>query len=111
MDSRARQLLSLLVDLECHMRRADLWRARPPSAEALTSSLPFCIDTLEFNEWLQFVFIVKLHSLATTEKLGTIQSQVAPMAEERLPATLRNYNNEIIETLSKIDVLLNCYTC
>ena len=53
----------LLKALEKEMRSLDLWSSTPPAEQALASSMPFCYDTLDFSEWLQWIFIPRLHLL------------------------------------------------
>ena len=74
-----KQLLNRLAQ---HMQAAALWSEQPPSDEALASTLPFCCDTLTFENWLQFVFIPKMsHMLA--HRMPLPQALViAPMAEQ-----------------------------
>jgi len=63
MSSKTVQVEALLIDLECELRKLMLWREDRPDAAALNSTQPFCLDTLVFNEWLQFVFIEKIRAL------------------------------------------------
>ena len=49
-----------LIDLEAALRQLDLWSDTPPSQEALSSEQPFAMDSLEFEEWLQFIFLPTL---------------------------------------------------
>ena len=72
----------LLIDIEAHLRQMNLWEDQPPPAEALASSQPFCIDTLSFTQWLQFVFLPTLHGLIETGETLPAECAIAPMAEE-----------------------------
>jgi|GEM_PF-124673 len=97
------QLLSRLTE---HMQAADLWSEQTPSAEALASSLPFCCDTLSFENWLQFVFIPKmLHLLA--HRMPMPQSLViAPMAEQTWllePGNIKPEVMAVYRVLQEID--------
>ncbi len=59
------QNLSLLLDeLEREMRRLSLWQSRAPSAQALQSTEPFAVDKLAPHEWLQWIFIARMRTLA-----------------------------------------------
>lgn len=60
---RSVRVAELLLDLEAAMRTAALWEALPPDPPALASTEPFCIDTLDFCQWLQFVFLPRMHEL------------------------------------------------
>jgi uncharacterized protein YqcC (DUF446 family) len=57
----ATKLPLLLQQLELQMRQCSLWSALPPSDKALASIEPFAIDSLQPEEWLQWVFIVKIN--------------------------------------------------
>jgi uncharacterized protein YqcC (DUF446 family) len=76
------QLASVLMDLECELRSQGLWQAHSPAPEALASTQPFAVDTLNFPQWLQFIFIPRLHALAEARAVLPDACGVAPMAEE-----------------------------
>ncbi len=59
----ATKLLPLLQQLEQQMRQCSLWSSVAPSDEALASVEPFAIDSLQPEEWLQWVFIVKINAM------------------------------------------------
>jgi uncharacterized protein YqcC (DUF446 family) len=71
-----------LLSIEAEMRRIGVWSGEPPSAEALASTQPFCIDTLAFTEWLQFVFLVRMKIIVEQGHGLPDVSGIAPMAEE-----------------------------
>lgn len=76
------EIASLLIDIEAELRRLQLWQAEPPSPEALASTEPFCVDTLTFPQWLQFIFVPRMHALATMEQLPPGRCEIAPLAEQ-----------------------------
>ena len=80
--AQAEQVAAILIDIEAHLRQLDLWQAEPPSAEALASTQPFCIDTLDFSQWLQFVFLPTMYHLIDAEQTLPTECAIAPMAEE-----------------------------
>ncbi|TVU63780.1 YqcC family protein [Vibrio atlanticus] len=59
----ATKLPLLLQQLERQMRQCSLWSSSPPSEEALASVEPFAIDLLPPEEWLQWIFIVKINAM------------------------------------------------
>ncbi|MEP5765069.1 MAG: YqcC family protein [Halieaceae bacterium] len=86
------QVAVLLIDVEAHLRQMGLWRAEPPSAQALASTQPFCIDTLGFDQWLQFIFLPTMYELVESGRPLPTECAIAPMAEEffrgmQLPST------------------------
>lgn len=106
MDSRASSLLSLLMDLEMHMRNAKIWHSVEPSPEALASVQPFCVDTLDFSQWLQFVFIMRLRALAESGGMLPAECNVEPMVEEAFSELTTEVRSRLATTLSAIDTLL-----
>jgi uncharacterized protein YqcC (DUF446 family) len=79
-DSYAK-LASQLDALVSELRRRDLWSDQQPSAQALSSSAPFCHDTLAFHQWLQWLFIPKVRELITLRAPLPPDCNIAPMAE------------------------------
>jgi uncharacterized protein YqcC (DUF446 family) len=97
---------SLLIDIEAELRRLDLWEHEVPSAEALASTEPFCVDTLSFTQWLQFVFLPRMYALLEIERLPPGRCEVRPLAEQyfaegQLPVA------GLIEAIGRLDELLN----
>ncbi len=85
MDKLLHQVADLLLAIEQEMRRIDLWESTPPPAEALQSLVPFCYDTLRFEQWLQWVFIAKM-KLALEQQIDfPTTSNIAALAELRFP--------------------------
>ena len=76
------QVADSLLAIEAEMRRLSIWASEPPPASALESSQPFCIDTLEFTEWLQFFFLPRMTVLVEQGQALPALSGIAPMAEE-----------------------------
>lgn len=99
------RLAELLMDLEADMRNQSLWRAEPPSPEALASTEPFACDTLVFTQWLQFIFIPRCYALIEIEAPLPDRCDVAPMAEEYFAAN-RISAQRIIDRLRRIDLLI-----
>lgn len=75
-----------LKTLEGLMRQAELWQAGRPDASALASPLPFCIDTLSFEQWLQFLFVPRMHALIVERAPLPTEIALQPMAEEMFGA-------------------------
>ena len=56
----------------------------PVTDSTLTLSLriePFCCDTLQFEQWLQFVLIPKLHHILALNQTLPANASIAPMGE------------------------------
>lgn len=106
MSSIYAEIIAQLVELEAELKQLELWSLESPSAEALASTQPFCIDTLSLPQWLQFVFLQRMYQLVDTRAPLPRQCGIAPMAEEYFKSV--NISAEqIIERLQYIDVVLS----
>ena len=57
------EIIDALNSLELGLRELGLWSDNRPDAESLSSTLPFCYDTLEIEQWLQFIFLGRMREL------------------------------------------------
>ena len=80
--SELEQMRELLAALELALLDAGWWGDTPPDAAALASTEPFCVDTLTFSEWLQWVYIPKMHAWMAREQALPERSGLLPIAEE-----------------------------
>ena len=87
MNSEAHQLADLLLAIEAEMRRIGLWESNPPPEKALSSLAPFSYDTLEFHQWLQWIFIPKTKTIVETGEEWPARSDVFPIAEHTFRET------------------------
>lgn len=97
---------TLLTDLENQLRAVQCWDAQAPAAEALASTTPFAADSLEFCQWLQWVFIPKIQAMLEQGPLPAMACGIAPMAEEWIK--VRGIRAaELIACLAKLDTALS----
>lgn len=105
------QLLDELKKLELALYQAGLWSAAAPAQERLLSREPFCIDTLDFGEWLQWIFIPKLTEILEGGQFQGLpnRSNISEMAEEVYKAQATELR-QVLVILREIDKLLNGFT-
>ena len=60
MDARFPKIAEQLLLIERELRVQGWWDEVPPSAEALSSVEPFSVDTLDFEQWLQWIFLPRM---------------------------------------------------
>jgi len=96
----------ILIDIEKELRELRLWELDSPPAEALASTQPFAIDTLNFPQWLQFIFIPRLYVMVEQRLPLPPVSGVKPMAEEYF-GVLKLNSTALIFHLEQIDKLLS----
>lgn len=104
--SRYHDVAALLIDIEAELRQLGHWQSDPPPDHALRSEQPFAVDTLEFYQWLQFIFIPKISFLVEQREWLPGECAIAPMAEEyyrgrRLPVA------GLLQALEAVDELLS----
>ena len=99
------QVAALLIDVEACLRRMNIWEAAAPSAEALASSEPFCVDTLDFPQWLQHIFLPTMYAILEAGQVLPGECGIAPMAEEYFRG-LGLPSRELESALAAIDQLL-----
>ncbi|MEO4045834.1 YqcC family protein [Pseudomonas sp. CAU 1711] len=82
MDARVPAIAEQLLLIERELRLLGWWSEQAPSAEALASREPFCVDTLAFEQWLQWVFLPRVKALLESSALLPLASGIREMAEE-----------------------------
>lgn len=73
-----------LSAITLEMQHLGLWDDIAPSSEKLASKLPFCVDTLTFSQWLQWVMFPKLFVIIETQAPLPSKSNMSVMAEQAL---------------------------
>ncbi|UZE94998.1 YqcC family protein [Alkalimarinus alittae] len=93
------KIANLLREIEIELRQLGLWSDKPLEPQQLMSVEPFCIDTMTFPEWVQFVFIARLKFIIAQGAELPKTSDIAPMAEEFFK--VNNVNAEPLISLIK----------
>ena len=106
-EQKRRQLLALLLsELESTLRTQNRWQSDRPSEQALASIEPFAIDTLNFSQWLQFIFIEKISVLLQLDLALPTAMAIAPMASEYFKMQSCD-STEIVSIITRIDFTIN----
>jgi uncharacterized protein YqcC (DUF446 family) len=100
------EVAELLIDIESELRQLNLWEATRPPDEALASEQPFAVDTLSFPQWLQFIFLPRMHLLVETRSALPTACGIAPMAEEAFRARKLPIAS-LLDALEAMDRLLS----
>lgn len=100
--SQRQQILSLLLEIEREMRTLDLWSETMPSAEALMSQQPFCVDTLEFHQWVQWLLLPRMEQIVIEQLPLPANCDIAPMAEEAFKQ-LDAETDRLLRLISNLD--------
>jgi len=100
------ELALQLFEVEKMLREMNHWSHIEPLSDVLASTQPFAVDTLEFVEWLQFIFLPRMHLLVEAAAPLPENCSIAPMAEEYF----RDSSHQavmLIKLLESIDALLS----
>jgi uncharacterized protein YqcC (DUF446 family) len=100
---QACQVADSLLAIEIQLRQMNCWQSEPLAKEKYLSSEPFCLDTMSFEQWLQFVLLAKLKQMLENDQPLPAVSGVAPMAEEHYRG---GWGQRLIRELAKLDELL-----
>lgn len=96
-----------LQALQEHLQALELWSAAPPSAEAMASTMPFMYDTLEFHQWLQWVFVPRLHALIETGSPLPGNCNTRALGEHEFARLAPRDISPLLAVLQRIDQRLN----
>lgn len=96
------KLQGLLTELESELRTLGWWEQQAPNAQALQSQEPFCIDTLEFAQWLQWVFVPRLRAILNAGHALPSQCAIYEAAEVIYQQQLGQVTG-LLECLKTID--------
>lgn len=81
MDDRFLAIAEHLLLIERELRQQGWWQDVPPSAEALASVEPFSVDTLDFDQWLQWIFLPRMKTIIEQDLPLPNASGILEMAE------------------------------
>ncbi|MFW1677908.1 YqcC family protein [Pontibacter sp. JAM-7] len=96
----------LLIKIEAEMKHLDLWAATPPSNEALASRQPFAIDTLSFDQWLQWIMLPRLDWIIQQNHCLPSNCHIAPYAEEAVKQLAAD-TQDLLRLIKQLDQALN----
>ncbi|SIS80051.1 YqcC family protein [Neptunomonas antarctica] len=99
------ELLSILSAISEEMADKALWQQTPPSDAALSSKEPFCVDTLTFCEWAQWIMLPRLEQMAQSKTTLPGNSDMSVMAEEAFKRVDAN-TKPLISLILRLDTCL-----
>ncbi|MDO6765035.1 YqcC family protein [Agarivorans sp. 1_MG-2023] len=98
-------VLLCLNQLETSLKKCNCWQMSEPSAAALASSQPFCVDTLSLPQWLQFILIPRMHALIESGSQLPQKVDIYPYAEE----SVKQLDIDTGELLTSIKAFDECF--
>lgn len=103
--NKHQQIGEVLFEIEDQLRQLQLWQDKMPLIKSIASDLPFSHDTMEFPQWLQFIFLERMHKLLKHAMALPKACAIAPYAEEYFKSVDAN-TQTLLAHLAKIDKLL-----
>jgi uncharacterized protein YqcC (DUF446 family) len=107
MDTLLHQVADQLLAIEMEMRRIGMWESTAPAQEALESLVPFCYDTLKFEQWLQWVFLPKMKQALEQQIDFPASSDIATLAEMCFVELHSTETAHLLELLKSFDETIN----
>ena len=102
----SKEVIDLLDALEQELRRLNVWSPLPPSPESMASSTPFCLDTMKFSQWLQWVFAPRLRALIDHGGPLPSGSNILSYAQLALPVE-GLHSDELMAIIEQFDLLMS----
>jgi len=106
MDVRFPQIADQLLLIERELRVQGWWSSVSPSAEALASIEPFAVDTLDFEQWLQWIFLPRMKAILENDLPLPNASGILAMAE-MVYAQRPGQGAELQRLLAQFDQLIS----
>ena len=76
------RIADVLLEIEAVLRTSGKWQRQKPAPEALNSVEPFCIDTLSFEQWLQWVFLPRMKEILEHSRPMPAKSGILSYAQD-----------------------------
>ncbi|HID82898.1 MAG TPA: YqcC family protein [Chromatiales bacterium] len=93
----------LLHNIESELKALGVWESTAPPVDALNNTNPFCCDTLELHQWLQWVFLPKINALIEQGQSLPGQCDIASYAEV-IYAKSNQDRSELVEHIRAFDL-------
>lgn len=76
------RIADVLLQVEVNLRASGRWQQKQPAADALASALPFCVDTLSMEQWLQWIFLPRMKQILENQKPLPARSAIFEYAQD-----------------------------
>jgi|TARA_R110002095_G_scaffold118554_1_gene103293 uncharacterized protein YqcC (DUF446 family) len=106
MANKYHRLADVLLALEVELRRQQLWAMERPNDELLNSIQPFCVDTLSFQQWLQFIFLPRMKDIIESGQQLPSCCDIAPMAAESFEL-IKQQTDTVVNLLIECDQIIS----
>jgi uncharacterized protein YqcC (DUF446 family) len=98
-------VLKKLELIENEMKKINLWQAEPLKEEQYDFRAAFALDTMAYSQWLQFIFIPRVHKIINEKGEFPSSSQVGTQGMREFDGI--NEAQRLVELLNDFDGLFN----
>ena len=105
MPDRYALVSAAIAGIEAEMKSIGYWSAEALPPEAYDFHQAFAMDTMAFSQWLQFVFIPRVHAIVDQRGEFPVQSMVAAQAVREFDGD--PHAARLLSLLSAFDALFN----
>ena len=99
------RIADVLLEVEANLRTSGKWDQTQPEASDLESRIPFCMDTLKFEQWLQWIFLPKMKVTIEQTKPLPLNSSITVYAKQCLQKDDPGTSN-LLELIKRFDDLI-----
>lgn len=99
---------NIINKIEEEMRVKGLWQNEALEPEKFCSTKAFCLDTMTFVQWLQFVLLPRVKSIILSKGEFPAASEVSQQATREFlmyPLYSKNKTKKLLELLTEFDDL------
>jgi uncharacterized protein YqcC (DUF446 family) len=100
------RIADVLLEVEASLRTHGKWDEYKPNTTDLKSSIPFCMDTLKFEQWLQWIFLPTMKDTIEQTKPLPLESAIYEYAEECLRKN-DPFTEQLLKQLKLFDDLIS----
>jgi len=95
----------IIGKIELEMKRIGCWRTESPPEKAYQFHKAFAMDTMTFTQWLQFIFIPRVHQILDENGVFPTSSMVGTQALREFDGDERA--SKLVHLLIEFDQLFN----
>ena len=99
------RIADVLLEVEANLRSSGRWDPDRPPEAALGSQQPFCLDTLRFEQWLQWIFLPRMKQILENRRPLPAKSGIFAYAQDYLCNNDPPSNN-LLNLIKRFDELI-----
>jgi len=104
------RIADVLLEVEQTLRTHGKWDRNQPAVSALSSAQPFILDTLRFEQWLQWIFLPRMKTILEQEKPLPVKSGILAYAQSYLHKNDPPTSN-LLKLIKQFDDLISLHSC